>query len=268
MYERYGEGVLEAGARDFLTPAFLLATLLPLLVAAAILAGVAVHYAPDVAAWAESGMAAGMDRMQAAVGDWLSVHRLFEIVVSSAAVNALSSFLFGGLLLSVVFLLAITLQLLVLGMLTPWIAKTIGRRHYPAIERKEFGNPLSAMLYLVAVFLLICVGLLLTSPLLLVPVLGLVVFHLLLFTLFKKFLVRDVARSILSWPEYRRIRAANRMALLGLCALLYLFACIPFLGLFLQTFFASVLSHFFFREAGELRATDAFLGRTVQGGER
>lgn len=261
MPDPYPNGVMEAALRDFFTPSFLLATLLPFVAALAVLVGAGGYFFLDLAHGAGDGLRAGLAQLQLYVGDWLVMNEWFSGLLAHEAVRSASLLLFGGLLLYFIFVIALAVQLVVLGFLTPWIAKAIHRRHYRHVARAGFGNSFTGLLYILTVFAIIGTLLVLSIPLLFIPFIGFVIFHFLMFLFFKKMIQRDAASQVLTRAEYGRIKSVNRGSLIGYAGLLYVIALLPIVGLLLQVFYASVFVHFFFREAEELRAIQAFKAR-------
>ncbi|MDR2081096.1 MAG: EI24 domain-containing protein [Campylobacteraceae bacterium] len=151
-------------------------------------------------------------------------------------------YLFGIFL---VLLFSIAIGVLTLGFLTPTVVKTLHKKYYSQYELSSVSTPktLAVTLFIILKFLFF---LLLSIPLMFVPIINSFVLGAVLFYLFYKLLVFDVVSNITDEKGIEQLLERNRPKLMFICFIFYLLALIPFFGLFLQLFFAIYLTHYFF----------------------
>ncbi|MDR0762017.1 MAG: EI24 domain-containing protein [Campylobacteraceae bacterium] len=148
-----------------------------------------------------------------------------------------------GIFLVLVF--SVIIGVLTLGFLTPIVVKTLHRKYYSQYQLQPVGvsKTLAVTLFIILKFLLF---LLLTIPLMFIPIINVFAFNAVLFYLFYKLLVFDVASNITDEKEIGELLERIRPKLILICFIFYLLALIPLAGLFLQLFFAIYLTHCFF----------------------
>jgi hypothetical protein len=151
-------------------------------------------------------------------------------------------YLFGTFL---VFTFGVIIGVLTLGFLTPIVVKTLHKKYYSQYELHSVSTPRTVVvtLFIILKFLLL---LLLCIPLMLIPIINTFVFSAVLFYLFYKILVFDVASNIVNEKGIEQLLEQGRPKLMFICFIFYLLALIPLIGLFLQLFFAIHLTHYFF----------------------
>ncbi len=242
-----------AGVQDWLTPAFLGATVIPFFLLLVTTLALIIGFFSDISTWMETGS------FQTGIADWLNswpsgLHFLSSWLLNSVVLGV-STILLALFLFSLALLGSIFGGLMALSVLTPWITGTIHRRHYSWVELKSFGNPITSLAYTIFVIVAMAIVIVLTLPIYFIPVIGFLAFNLMAYVLFEKLLVRDVASTMMSRDEYARIRDANRFALHGISFVCYCLSLIPILGLFLQVLFVCILAHFFFGAVCEVRAS-------------
>ncbi|MDR1008379.1 MAG: EI24 domain-containing protein [Campylobacteraceae bacterium] len=147
--------------------------------------------------------------------------------------------------ISLVLTFSVIIGVLTLGFLTPIVVKTLHKKYYSQYELHPVSTPKTFVITL-SIILKFLLLLLLIVPLMLIPVINTFAFSAVLFYLFYKLLVFDVASNIVTKQDIKKLLERIRPKLIFICFIFYLLALIPLVGLFLQLFFAIYLTHYFF----------------------
>ncbi|MDR0666676.1 MAG: EI24 domain-containing protein [Campylobacteraceae bacterium] len=173
--------------------------------------------------------------------DFPVLAKILNFAVTHYILTALIYF-FG---VSLVLVFSIIIGVLTLGFLTPIVVKTLHKKYYSQYELHPVNTPktLAVTLFILLKFLLL---LILTIPFMFIPIINTFVFGAVLFYLFYKLLVFDVASNIVGEKEIKELLGRLWPKPLIICFIFYFLALIPLIGLFLQLFFAIYLTHYFF----------------------
>lgn len=177
----------------------------------------------------------------------------FAFVYSLAFVQiliAVLSFLSASF---VVVFASIFLAIFVVSFLTPFICKAIDEKYYHHAPKDSVSTLviLGKTLWILCKFALFFA---LATLLLLVPFVNFLVYYVVVYYLFHKLLLLDVASSVLSKDEFTSFYAKSsplEFKFATLC--FYLLAFVPLAGLFLQVFFVIFLTHLFYQNALNLK---------------
>ena len=152
-----------------------------------------------------------------------------------------------------VLLLSLIVALFIIGFLTPHILEVIRGRHYEGVEILGFGNIGTVLLFFLKTFAVMLLLLIVLMPLYFIPLLGIVAFNLPFYYLFHKMLTYDIASTLCTKEEYKRIMYFRGSAIRMKTLMLYLLSLVPFVALFGSVFFVIYLGHTFFVEVLKLR---------------
>lgn len=143
---------------------------------------------------------------------------------------------------------SVFMAIFILSFLSPYISKEINAKYYHHELKDEvsFFEILLKSLWIILkfIFFFIC-----ASVLLLVPFINLFIYYVLVYYLFHKLLILDVASSMLNKTEFKEFYAKTsplEFKFSTLC--FYLLSSVPLLGLFLQVFYIIFLSHLFYQK--------------------
>lgn len=141
---------------------------------------------------------------------------------------------------------SVILTLVVIGFLTPMILGIVHKRHYSHITLHGHGSLLSPLWVLLKSSFMMILLFILLIPVYFVPVLNIIAFALPLYYFFHKLLNYDVASTLLSEEEYKKIYKKEANAFRGRTLFLYLVSMIPFITLFTAVFYIIYLGHAYF----------------------
>ncbi len=178
---------------------------------------------------------------------------IIAFLLKHSVTSWLLSFIVYTLGSFVVLLLSIVVALFIIGFLTPHVLSVIRDRHYEGCEIEGFDHVGAMILFFVKTFLILLILLIVLMPLYFIPLVGVVAFNFPFYYLFHKLLVYDVASTICTKEEFKRIMYFKGSAIRMRTLALYLLSLIPFAALFASVFFVVYLGHIFFTEVLKLR---------------
>jgi len=149
--------------------------------------------------------------------------------------------------------LSIFVALLVIGFMTPMVLKEIQARHYPDVEMIGHSNLLEALFLTLKWALGMLLLFLVLIPTYFIPLLNIVALNLPLYYFFHKMMSYDIASTICTREESKKIKffSANQIRLKTLA--LYLLSLIPFVIFFAAIFFVIYLGHTYFVQTRAMR---------------
>ena len=172
---------------------------------------------------------------------------MFAFIYSLAFVQiviAILSFLSASF---VVVFASVFLAIFIVSFLTPFICKALNDKYYRHARTDSVSTTavLLKTLWILCKFALFA---LIATLALLLPFINLFVYYVVVYYLFHKLLLLDVASNMLSKAEFNAFYARTsplEFKFTTLC--FYLLASVPFVGLFLQVFFVIFLTHLFYQ---------------------
>lgn len=147
---------------------------------------------------------------------------------------------------------SIFIAIIIIGFLTPWILPFVHKRHYAHLPYTGFGNPFSALWKFAVTALLTLLFFIIMAPLYFIPLLGQILFFVPFYYFFHKLLTYDVASTIMTKSEYKKIMFFNGGTIRLKTAGLYLLSLIPFVALFFVVYFVIYIGHSYFHELEKL----------------
>lgn len=178
---------------------------------------------------------------------------LIQFLMSSAITSWIATFLVYtvGTFLTLYF--SIFVALIVIGFLTPMILKELQVRHYNDVDMIGHSNAAEGI-FLVMKWALVMIGLfILFVPLYFIPLVNIVAFNLPLYYFFHKVMTYDVASTIATKEEAKKIKYFNATTLRLKTLGLYLISLIPFVIFFASVFYVIYLGHSYFLELRKMR---------------
>jgi hypothetical protein len=143
-----------------------------------------------------------------------------------------------------VVLISLVIAMVIVGFLTPLIIKNVRQRHYPKIEPAKGDTLFKSLSNMAIIFLKFLAIFLICLPFLMLPFVSFFILNIPFFYLFYKFLLYDIISNGISKDAYTIVHE-HKFYLLFVLVLFFTLSLIPFVGLFLQVFFVTYLSHFF-----------------------
>lgn len=154
--------------------------------------------------------------------------------------------IFGGYLmihLSIFFALFIT------SLLTPFIVSEINKKHYK-YNKKDEVSFFATIIIMIKIFFKFIILFLLSSILLLVPIVNIIapfIIFCVLFYLYYKILITDVASCVLNKDDFFKFNYTNFNYVIPVF-IFYLLSHIPILGFILQVFIIIFITHLLFQK--------------------
>lgn len=136
----------------------------------------------------------------------------------------------------------------IVSFLTPFICKALNDKYYRQTRQNSVSTHkviLATLWILVKFLLFFC----LATIALIVPFVNVFVYYIVIYYLFHKLLLLDVASNVLSNDDFAAFYSRTsplEFKFSTLC--FYLLASVPFVGLFLQVFYVIFLSHLFYQK--------------------
>jgi hypothetical protein len=166
-------------------------------------------------------------------------------------------FSFFFYVLGSMFILAVSIlmAIIVIAFLTPYILKELQRKHYQDVQMKGHGNILLSFWHIFKSLLIAIVLLVLFIPFYFIPILNVFMLNLPIYYFFHKILTYDVASSIVTEDENKKIFFFSGNKIRIRTFILYLISLIPFAVLFGGVFYVIFIGHTYFIEAKKLRSS-------------
>ena len=147
---------------------------------------------------------------------------------------------------------SVLFTIIIIGFLTPMILKILHKRHYSHLTLHGHGDLLSPLWVLLKSSLIMILLFIVLIPVYFVPVLNFIAFSFPLYYFFHKLLNYDVASTILSDEEFKKIYKTQSGAFRLRTLFLYIVSMIPFITLFTAVFYIIYLGHAYFVKLDEL----------------
>ena len=178
---------------------------------------------------------------------------IFAFIYSLAFVQIIITILSFLSASFVVVFASVFLAIFIVSFLTPLICKAINEKYYRHTHTDNISTTAVVLktLWILCKFALFA---LIATLTLLLPFINLFVYYVVVYYLFHKLLLLDVASNVPSKAEFNTFYASTsplEFKLTTLC--FYLLASMPFVGLFLQVFFVIFLTHLFYQKVLNLK---------------
>lgn len=233
------EIILIKSLRDFFSKRFLFLTLapffIPIILFSAIFYFGGSEFSVLLVQGSQSGDFSFLDE---------SAHPILAFLLGFSAVHWVILTLMGVFGTLGVVLISLVIAMLVVGFLTPLIISYVRDAHYPNVEAIRGDGIGKSLLSVSIIFLKFLVLFLICLPFLILPFVSFFILNIPFFYLFYKFLLYDIISNGIS-KDAHSIMHEYKFYLLFVMLVFFTLSLVPFLGLFLQVFFVTYLSHFF-----------------------
>ncbi len=132
-------------------------------------------------------------------------NEIVEFLLKYSVFSWLLSFLVYTIGSFFIIIVSIVVALFIIGFLTPAILRVIQRRHYPDVEMIGHDNIISMIWYFFKSFIIMLGLFLLLMPFYFIPVFNIVAINIPFYYLFHKMMVFDVASTVTTKEEYKKI---------------------------------------------------------------
>jgi hypothetical protein len=243
---------------DFLSPFFILLSIIPLIITIIVLVFLFGDMVDSVFSWINgvteitSGNISvdSEEPIPNLVSDNWFLKWLFDFTAVKWLV--LTFMYIGGFYFIIVLSLIITI--FIIGLLTPLIINKIGVLHYPEVNIIGFGNLVGSNLKLIKTVFIMIFLFILFIPIYFIPILNVFAINAPLYYFYHTMILNDVGSTINTKIEFNIIIQETKPKLYGHTLILFVLALLPLAGLLLQGAFIIYLSHLFFIKTKELRA--------------
>ena len=143
--------------------------------------------------------------------------------------------------------LSIFISLLIMGFLTYKILAQIHSKHYNNLPLEEgFGTMGDGIWQLVKTTLIMLVLLIVLIPFYFIPFVNIVALNLPFYYMFHKMLHYDVASTIMSKAQFKKVYYPNKTSMRLKTMMLYTASLVPFVSFFIAIFYIIYLGHTYF----------------------
>jgi CysZ protein len=142
--------------------------------------------------------------------------------------------------------LVLLFAMIITGFMTDSIVKVIHDKHYPHTAYSGHGTVAGMIWKLVKFGLLTLLLLIVTLPLLFIPLINLVWFWVLGFLFFRFSVVQDVGQVILPEALFKQLKPVTNWAATTPVAILFFFSVFPMVSFFAPMLAVIALSHYYF----------------------
>lgn len=232
--------ILKKSIKDFLSTKFLSLAFIPLVVSLVLMGALLYLGGSEIwealAAGSSSGDFSFLDEKAYPFVAWLLKFAFMKWLIVAFF------YTFGAFF---ALLLSIVIAVIVIGFLTPFIVGQIHKKYYANLPKNEISTIL-ALKKTIMIFLVFLLILIISAPLMLVPLVNIFAINLPFFYLFYNLLLLDVSSNLMNEMKFKIFWDSKGFELLVINLAFFLMALIPFLGLFIQIFFVIYLSHYFY----------------------
>ncbi len=178
---------------------------------------------------------------------------LIQFLMSSAITSWIATFLVYTIGTFLTLYFSIFIALIIIGFMTPMILKEIQLRHYNDVEMIGHSN-IAEGIFLLLKWALVMLGLfILFIPLYFIPIINIVAFNLPFYYFFHKVIIYDIASTLATKEEAKKIKYFHATTLRLKTLGLYLVSLIPFVIFFASVFYIIYLGHSYFIELRKMR---------------
>ncbi len=144
--------------------------------------------------------------------------------------------------------LVLIFAMIITGFMTDSIVKVIHDKHYPDTDYKGHGSMLGMLWKVIKFALLMLLLLIITLPLLFIPLINIVWFWLIGFLFFRYSVVLDVGQVILPEALFQKLKGVTNWEPSGVVAILFGLSVFPVISLFAPVLAVIALSHYYFEQ--------------------
>ncbi|MEA3228548.1 MAG: EI24 domain-containing protein, partial [Campylobacterota bacterium] len=149
--------------------------------------------------------------------------------------------------------ISIFIAIIVVGFLTPLVLKELQQRHYQDIEMIGYGSIIESIFVIMKSSSVMVMLFFLLIPLYFIPIINIIAINFPLYYFFHKMITFDIASTICTREESKKIKYFNANMLRAKTLFLYITSLIPFTVFFTTIFFVIYLGNTYFVEIKKLR---------------
>jgi hypothetical protein len=257
---RENTNLLTLSIKDFLTPKMLKFALVPFLVTLVIMyllffvvAGMGIeHLGTMNIESTQTTMQNGVPHTQTLSAE-LEGNAIVKFFMSYAITSWIVTFMIYALGGIATLYLSIFMTIIIIGFMTPYVLKELQIRHYQEYELIGHSNIVEGVWNMLRWALVMLLLFVLFIPLYFIPLVNIIALNFPLYYFFHKMLNYDIAATMLTREENKKMRYLQGSNLRLKTLALYLLSLIPFSVFFGAIFFVIYLGHSYFKELPHLR---------------
>ncbi len=253
--------IILKSAKDFFTSKMLKISLIPLGISMILLyilffsaADFGISALQDIAQSSQNGEEVIIDDNAPFYFVWATY--LIVFLFKYSFTSWIAGFLFYTVGTLLVLKISVIFTIIIIGFLTPIILGILHKRHYSHLTLHGHGNLLSPLWILLKSMLVMIILFILLIPVYFVPILNFFAFSLPFYYFFHKLLNYDVASTLLSDEEFKKIRKTEANNFRFRTLFLYIVSLIPFITLFTAVYYIIYLGHAYFIKLEEMSKFD------------
>ncbi len=253
--------IILKSAKDFFTSKMLKISLIPLGISMILLyilffsaADFGISALQDIAQSSQNGEEVIIDDNAPFYFVWATY--LIVFLFKYSFTSWIAGFLFYTVGTLLVLKISVIFTIIIIGFLTPIILGILHKRHYSHLTLHGHGNLLSPLWILLKSMLVMIILFILLIPVYFVPILNFFAFSLPFYYFFHKLLNYDVASTLLSDEEFKKIRKTEANKFRFRTLFLYIVSLIPFITLFTAVYYIIYLGHAYFIKLEEMSKFD------------
>jgi len=144
--------------------------------------------------------------------------------------------------------LVLLFAMIITGFMTDTLVKAVHKKHYSHLEYQGHGSFIDMTWKLVKFGLLMLLILLVTIPLLFIPLINIVWFWILGFLFFRYAIVLDVGQVILPKELFQKLQPTSNWESSTVIAVLFMLSFLPLMNLFAPVLAVIAVSHYYFEQ--------------------
>ncbi len=247
--------------RDFLTPKMLKYALMPFIITIValyliffVMAGIGLEQLGTLSIQSsQTTMHNGITNSET-TSALLQGSSIIQFLMAHAITSWIVSFFIYTIGSFFILYVSIFVAILVIGFLTGPVLRELQQRHYPDIAMLGDSNIVEGVFNMIKWALIMLLLFLVLIPLYFIPLVNIVALNFPLYYFFHKAITYDIASTICTKEEDKRIKYFNANAIRMKTLAIYLVSLIPFTIFFGAIFYVIYLGHTYFAEAKKIRS--------------
>lgn len=169
---------------------------------------------------------------------------IIDFLLRYSITSWIVTFLFYLFGLFVIGYLSIFISLIIVGFLTPYILRTIHKRHYSSLILDEgYDTILGSFVKLLKTALVMIFLFIILIPFYFIPIINIFAINLPIYYFFHKMLNYDVSANIMKKESFQRIYYFNKNTFRRRTLFLYIISLIPLVAFFISIFYIIYIGH-------------------------
>jgi len=168
---------------------------------------------------------------------------IFAFFVTSTIVTSIIHMLFYTIGSFSMVYVSLFISLFIIGFLTPYILKTIQKKHYSNIIFQGNSSLIEPIIEIIKNIIIVFILLVMLIPFYFIPIINIIAINLPFYFLFHKMLNYDISSILIAKNEREIFKVQHKRELRLRTLLLYLLSMIPFMAIILPVFYIVYIGH-------------------------